>query len=295
MDYQRFDGTEGTVFKYVFDFGDAIAEAVLYRYPDFITRTVLCISTQSGCPCACSFCGSGGKFIRNLTTDEITQQVMTVFSDMGLEENTVITCGKLQIMFMSMGEPMLNFPSVSLAIVQLSRWYPNAQLLLSTIGVDNDDTFASLIELSVACDQVGLQFSLHSAVDETRDALIPFARKMPLRTLRDAGLLWHRATRRPVFLNYCVPAEGIGDEERERILDLFSPAVFALTFSVICAADETHKDAGVRDLELLRTHEAFFLDKGYNVRTFDPNGQDDIGGGYGQLWYVQQWMREHGR
>lgn len=36
-----------------------------------------------------------------------------------------------------------------------------------------------------------------------------------------------------------------------------------------------------------------FLEKGYNVRTFDPAGQDDIGGGCGQLWYVQRWLKSH--
>jgi 23S rRNA (adenine2503-C2)-methyltransferase len=38
-----------------------------------------------------------------------------------------------------------------------------------------------------------------------------------------------------------------------------------------------------------------FLEHGYNTRIFNPDGQDDIGGGCGQLWYVQQWMREHGK
>ena len=50
MEVKRFDSSEGNVWKYVFDFGDAVAEAVLYKYEDFYTRTVLCVSVQSGCP-----------------------------------------------------------------------------------------------------------------------------------------------------------------------------------------------------------------------------------------------------
>lgn len=49
MNVKRFDSSEGNLWKYVFDFGDAIAEAVLYRYDSFNKRTVLCISVQSGC------------------------------------------------------------------------------------------------------------------------------------------------------------------------------------------------------------------------------------------------------
>jgi adenine C2-methylase RlmN of 23S rRNA A2503 and tRNA A37 len=59
MEFKRFDSSEGNVWKYVFDFGNAVAEAVLYKYESFYKRTVLCISVQSGCPVGCKFCGTG--------------------------------------------------------------------------------------------------------------------------------------------------------------------------------------------------------------------------------------------
>ena len=65
MKTKRFDSSEGNVWKYVFDFENAVAEAVLYKYEDFYKRTVLCVSVQSGCPVGCKFCGTGKKFIRN--------------------------------------------------------------------------------------------------------------------------------------------------------------------------------------------------------------------------------------
>ena len=75
MIVKRFDSSEGNVWKYVFDFGNAVAEAVLYKYESFYKRTVLCVSVQSGCPVGCKFCGTGKKFIRNLTSEEIVGQV----------------------------------------------------------------------------------------------------------------------------------------------------------------------------------------------------------------------------
>ena len=53
---RRIDDTEQNVAKFVFTKNDAVAEAVLYRYPDYRTRTVICCSTQSGCPIGCRFC-----------------------------------------------------------------------------------------------------------------------------------------------------------------------------------------------------------------------------------------------
>ena len=59
-------------------------EAVLYKYPTYMERTVLCISTQCGCPVGCTFCGTGKKFVRNLDIAEISNQVFHVFEDIGL-------------------------------------------------------------------------------------------------------------------------------------------------------------------------------------------------------------------
>ena len=53
------------------------------------------------------------------------------------------------------------------------------------------------------------------------------------------------------------------------------------------------KDKSFRELDTIKKFQNKFLELGYNVRTFDPAGQDDIGGGCGQLWYVQKWLKEH--
>lgn len=107
MKYKVFESSEGNVFKYIFEPEDAVVEAVLYRYNDFYERTVICCSTMSGCPVGCKFCGTGKNFIRNLSDDEIVEQIDLILKDKNIED--VDKNGRrFQIMFMSMGEPLLN-------------------------------------------------------------------------------------------------------------------------------------------------------------------------------------------
>src|SRR5882757_3319269 len=102
---RRLESTDTNVLKYVFERADAVAEAVLYKYPTYEARTVICCSTQSGCPVGCRFCGAGDSFVRSLTAEEIVSQVTHVLED---EHVDAVRVERMQIMFMSMGEPMLN-------------------------------------------------------------------------------------------------------------------------------------------------------------------------------------------
>lgn len=293
MKMKRFDSSDSNVFKYVFDFGDRVAEAVLYRYGSFEERTVLCVSTQSGCKVGCKFCGTGENFVGNLDAVQIVQQVETIFEDQGLV-NINTSCAKLQIMFMSMGEPMLNYKEVEKSMWDLHNAYPNAQLLLSSIGPNVPKDFMRLMVESVRNEKIGLQFSIHKSNDDERDQLIPFEAKMNLNDIRNYGVRWWAATRRKVYLNYCVDGTNNSEEDVELLMMRFPPNVFAFTFSVICSADETMKDAGYRELDTIREFEDRFKEEGYDTRIFDPAGQDDCGGGCGQLWYVQDWMKDRG-
>lgn len=293
MDYKIFESSEGNVWKYVFTKPDMVAEAVLYKYNDFYDRTVICCSVMSGCPVGCTFCGTGAKFIRNLKADEIAEQIENVLASKGLIGDINEKCKKLQFMFMSMGEPMLNWNEVEKAIRILHDKFSNAQLLLSTIGCENDEVFHKIINLSKTIDKIGLQFSIHKSNDEDRNQLIPFKNKMTLEKIRDAGIIWWKETGRKPFLNYCIDGTNNTNDDFIRLTTLFTPVVFNFTFSVVCSKDETMKDASFRNLEVIRNFQNRFLEKGYNVRIFDPAGQDDIGGGCGQLWYVQNWLKGH--
>lgn len=187
----------------------------------------------------------------------------------------------------------LNSDNVIKSIWELSRTYPNAELLISTIAPRNAKALKDFIDVSFLVKKVGLQFSVHEAFDEKRNILIPYKNKLSLREIRDYGIEWHKKTGRPVYINYCINEDNQSDAEMDRLKDLFSPTVFNFTFSVICSADETMKDKGYRELEKICAISNEFLECGYNVRVFNPAGQDDIGGGCGQLWYVQEWMKEN--
>ncbi len=293
MNFKVFESSEGNVWKYVFTKEDMVAEAVLYRYNTFYDRTVICCSVMSGCPVGCKFCGTGAKFVRNLTKDEIVEQIDIVLRDKGLIDDINDKCKKLQFMFMSMGEPMLNFEQVELAIRELNKKFSNAQLLLSTIGCDNDEVFGKMINVSKEISKVGLQFSIHKSNDEERNELIPFKKKMSLKKIRDAGIIWWKETGRKPYLNYCVDGTNNSEKNFLELTNLFSPVVFNFTFSVVCSSDENMKDKSFRNLDIIKEFQDKFLNEGYNVRTFDPAGQDDIGGGCGQLWYVQQWLSNY--
>lgn len=285
-----FDSSEGNVWKYVFTKPDVVAEAVLYQYESFEKRTVICCSVQSGCPVGCGFCGTGKKFIRNLTTEEIVTQIEEVLKSKGLQDSIKYS-KKFQIMFMSMGEPFLNYSQVENALILLSVLYPTAQLLVSTIGVNSSEHFINFLELSKANKNIGLQFSIHEALDARRNILIPYKNKLTLRQIRDYGIKWNKVTGRPVYLNYCVTEENTKFESIVRLKDLFSPECFYFTFSVICESNETMKGKSYKLHDHINDIMSSFVCAGYNVRKFDPAGQDDIGGGCGQLWYVQDFLK----
>lgn len=292
MDMKVFESSEGNVWKYVFTKTGMVAETVLYKYEDFYKRTVICCSTMSGCPVGCKFCGTGNKFVRNLTADEIVEQIHSVLTDQDIED--VNDKGeRFQIMFMSMGEPLLNWDEVDKAIRQLNTEYSNAELLLSTIAPNEPESINKMIQLSKEIDKVGLQFSIHKSTNDTRNMLIPYEDKLTLEQIRDLGILWWKETNRHPYLNYCIDGTNNKRDDIENLQALFSPVVFNFTFSVVCSSNENMKEAGYKNLDNIRLFEQYFLDKGYNTRIFDPAGQDDIGGGCGQLWYVQQWMKQN--
>ncbi len=288
---RRIDSENANVYKYVFEKDDAVAESVLYKYPTFNERTVVCCSTQSGCPVGCRFCGAGDAYVRSLTAEEIVSQTAHLFKDMGIYAPHV---KRMQVMFMSMGEPMLNTKALFPAIRTLHDNYPDARLLISTIGPRVLDTvWADLCTLSTEIEPVGLQFSVHESTDEKRDALIPLKGKLNLSEIAYMGERWHDACGKRPFFNYCAHAENTSSDDVQRLYGLFDPNVWNCTVSVICERDEKVAAANARQRSLAEDFMAKMVEKGYDTRCFDPAGQDDIGGGCGQLWFVQDWMRNH--
>lgn len=275
--------------KFVFTVPDAVVESVLYKYPTYEDRTVICCSTQSGCPVGCRFCGAGDYFVRSLTADEIVSQPQYLLEQTGVDPAKI---EKLQIMFMSMGEPMHNFDNLAVAMKQLSEMYPQARLLISTSGPPRATSFDHLIEVSKEIHQIGLQFSVHESTDEARAKLIP-TKTMKLSEMAEVGKRWAEATGRRPFFNYCVHPENGTQSDVDRMAATFPPEIWEATISVICERDEHIAAANERQRELAAGFMQLMVEAGFSTRMFDPAGQDTIGGGCGQLWYVQDWMKDN--
>lgn len=287
-DIRRIDDEAENVAKFVYTKTDAVVESVLYRYPTYEERTVICCSTQSGCPVGCRFCGAGDYFVRNLSADEIVDQVRHSIEASGTAPEEM---KRLQIMFMSMGEPMLNLKALLPAMRQLYALYPHARLLISTSGPDVD--YGPLHELAREIDTIGLQFSVHESTDEARDKLVPFKKKLTLDGMRQEGNRFHDMTGRQAFFNYCAHDGNSSIDDAERLRALYHPRDFCATVSVICERNDGLPATNEHQRSLAVDFAAKLVALGYDTRVFDPAGQDTIGGGCGQLWFVQDWMKEH--
>ena len=286
---QIFQDEKEHVKKYVFERDDIAVESVLYRYPTYTERTVLCISTMCGCPMGCRFCGTGDYFVRSLTAEEIVAQA-TYILDSQIDGINPSEIKKLQIMVMSMGEPAL-VKALWEAFRILHKKYPNAALLISSSGPKID--YSWIREMSVEIPTVGLQFSVHESTDTARNALIPFENKLNLFEIAKEGLEWFIATRRKPYFNYCAHENNSSDEDVDRLFNLFNPSVWEATVSVICERESHAQATNDHQRNLAIEFGNKLVERGYNVRVFDPAGQDTIGGGCGQLWFVQDWMKAH--
>ncbi len=289
---ERIDDDAESVAKFVFTKNTAVAEAVLYRYPTYRERTVICISTQSGCPVGCRFCGAGDYFVRSLTTDEIVNQADHCMDQAYAAEKVLQgEMGRLQIMFMSMGEPLLNMKALGPAIIDLHVRYPKAALLISTSAPDVD--YAEVRALSQKIPTVGLQFSVHESTDAARNILVPFKKKLTLAQIAAEGEAWAEATGRRPFFNYCAHDHNSSPEDADRIAALFDPLIWEATISVVCERSDGLPATNQHQRDLATDFASKLVARGYNTRVFDPAGQDTIGGGCGQLWFVQDWMKQH--
>lgn len=279
--------------KFVFDYGDAVVESVLYKYPTYKERTVICCSVMSGCPIGCRFCGTGDFFVRNLTAEEIVDQVNTCVASAQYSECILSDeIQKFQIMFMSMGEPMLNQKELIKAIEILNRLYPQAALLISTSGPMVD--YTPIIDIATKIDKVGLQFSIHESTDEARNKLIPFAKKLNLAQISAMGETFYYATRRKPFFNYCAGENNSSATDADNLMSTFDPRIWNATVSVICERDSSGMSAtNDYQKELANNFSSLLIERFFDVRVFDPAGQDTIGGGCGQLWFVQDWVKNN--
>ncbi len=165
-------------------------------------RLTVCVSSQVGCPMACDFCATGkGGFIRNLATHEIVDQVLTVQAAFDQRVSNIV--------FMGMGEPLINAQNVVAAVKCLNQDIGIGQrsITISTVGIPGQIRRLAQHQL-----QVTLAVSLHSSNQTLRTQLIPSAQQYPLSDLLDECREYVAVTGRRVTFEYILLA-GLNDSE----------------------------------------------------------------------------------
>lgn len=160
-------------------------------------RLTVCVSSQVGCPMACDFCATGkGGFIRNLAAHEIVDQVLTVQEDFQQRVSNIV--------FMGMGEPLLNSESVLSAVRCLNQDIGIGQrsITISTVGIPGQIRRLAQHQL-----QATLAISLHASNQTLREQLIPSARRYPLEVLLAECRDYVQITGRRVTFEYILLAE----------------------------------------------------------------------------------------
>ena len=197
--------SDGTIKNAVMLHDGLIVESVLIPTE---TRITACVSSQVGCSLACKFCATARlKRMRNLNADEIYDQVVAIQQQCEMFFGRPLT----NIVFMGMGEPLLNYSNVMTAIEKITSPkglnMASKRLTVSTVGL------AKMI-VKMADDGVkfNLAVSLHSALNHVRSSIMPINDTNSLEDLGDALKYWYKKTKRKVTYEYVV-WRGINDSK----------------------------------------------------------------------------------
>ncbi|REE80646.1 23S rRNA (adenine2503-C2)-methyltransferase [Lutibacter oceani] len=200
-DMQR--SSDGTVKNAVRLHDGLVVESVLIPTG---SRTTACVSSQVGCSLDCKFCATARlKKMRNLNPDEIFDQVAAINQESLLYYNHKLS----NIVFMGMGEPLMNYNNVLKSIEKITSdeglGMSPKRITVSTSGVPK------MIK-KLADDEVkfNLAVSLHSAIDEVRAEIMPFSKAFPLKDLKESLEYWFAKTNSRVTYEYVV-WDGIND------------------------------------------------------------------------------------
>ncbi len=197
---------DGTVKNAVRLHDDLIVESVLIPTE---TRTTACVSSQVGCSLDCNFCATARlKRMRNLEPGEIYDQVAAIDNESRLYYDRPLS----NIVFMGMGEPLMNYPNVMKAIDMITS---NEGLGMSPKRITVSTSGIPKMIKKMADDEVKfkLAVSLHSAVEEIRNEIMPFTNNFPLTDLRESLEYWYRKTKSKVTYEYVV-WKGINDDKK---------------------------------------------------------------------------------
>jgi len=199
--------SDGTIKNAIKLHDNLVVESVLIPAKN---RTTACVSSQVGCSLNCTFCATARlKKMRNLNPDEIYDQVVAIDKQSRLYQNHKLS----NIVFMGMGEPLLNYNNVLKAIDKITSdeglSMSPRRITLSTVGLPK------MIK-KLADDEVkfNLAVSLHSAIDEIRSKMMPINETSNLSDLLDSLQYWYSKTKSRVTFEYVV-WKGINDKKKD--------------------------------------------------------------------------------
>jgi 23S rRNA (adenine2503-C2)-methyltransferase len=189
-------------------------ESVLMNYDDWLTA---CVSSQVGCPLNCAFCATGKMgFKRNLTSEEIVDQILYWKNILSNPNKPPFLKGGARraedlkrIVFMGMGEPLLNWDNLlsALKIIKDDLNIGSRKISVSTAGI-----IPKIYEFADLNTEINLAISLHAPDQETRQQIMPIALKYQFPDLIKSLNYYTAHTRRQLFLEYAL-IDGINDSE----------------------------------------------------------------------------------
>jgi len=198
---------DGTVKNAVKLHDQLVVESVLIPTS---SRSTACVSSQVGCSLDCTFCATASmKRMRNLNPDEIYDQVVTINQQSMAYYQRPLS----NIVFMGMGEPLMNYKNVLTAIDKITDseglGMSPKRITVSTSGIPK-------MIRKMADDGVKfkLAVSLHSARQHIREQIMPFATKFPLQELLEALQHWYSCTKKRITFEYVV-WEGVNDTRED--------------------------------------------------------------------------------
>lgn len=175
-------------------------------------RLTVCVSSQVGCAMACTFCATGSQGLqRNLTTDEIVDQVVLVGKDIGTRVDNVVMMGQ--------GEPFQNYDAVIEAIRRMNSdkglGIGARHITVSTAGITD-----GIYRFADEPEQFRLALSLHSADQDTRNSIMPRLSGQPLRKLKKALEFYNQEKGRRITIEYLL-LNDVNDslEQLERLVE----------------------------------------------------------------------------
>jgi len=259
--------------KYLFELKDGFfIESVLILSNE---RKTICLSTQVGCAIRCTFCASGKKgFFRNLKASEIIEQIIHIAKD--------INQNPTHIVFMGMGEPLLNLDELvrSIEIISNENFLKISQrrITISTVGIL--ENIKKLKEKNLKCN---LALSLHAPTDEIRNMIIPYAKKYKLESLLNELKDYSTQTKRDISFEYIL-IENVNDsledaKNLKNLLKNFQCSINLIPYNPVLGLDYKRPQN-----ERILKFKSFLISNKLNVFQRYAKG-NDIAASCGQLAY----------